>query len=92
MATMGLFKEINCVKCLIIYLLQGTTRRPTEARGEGRGREEERKAPSYGDEMMITMVVMIPIIVILIHDGDDSCTLLKIATFRGEKNSLPDVP
>ena len=92
LATMGLFKEINCVKCLIIYLLQGTTRRPTEARGEGRGREEERKAPSYGDEMMMTMVVMIPIIVILIHDGDDSCTLLKIATFRGEKNSLPDVP
>ena len=27
--------------------LQGTARRP-EARPEGRGREEERKAPSYG--------------------------------------------
>ena len=30
-------------------LHQGTTRRP-DARGEGRGREEERKAPSYGDD------------------------------------------
>ena len=30
------------------YFLQGTARRP-EARPEGRGREEERKAPSYGN-------------------------------------------
>ena len=33
---------------MLTFLWQGTTRRP-EARGEGRGREEERKAPSYGD-------------------------------------------
>ena len=39
---------------MLTFFWQGTTRRP-EARGEGRGREEERKAPSYGDH----------------HDADD---------------------
>ena len=35
--------------------LQGTARRP-EARPEGRGREEERKAPSYGNSFYIYII------------------------------------
>ena len=38
------------------YFLQGTARRP-EARPEGRGREEERKAPSYGNFFFIYILL-----------------------------------
>ena len=54
--------------------LQGTARRP-EARPEGRGREEERKAPSYGDSfyifiyyylLMVIVIVMMMMVVVVV--------------------------
>ena len=55
--------------------LQGTARRP-EARPEGRGREEERKAPSYGNSfhtfiyyyllMVKVIVVMMMVVVVML--------------------------
>ena len=57
------------------FFLQGTARRP-EARPEGRGREEERKAPSYGNSfflfiyhfllMVIVIVMMIVVVVVML--------------------------
>ena len=56
------------------YFLQGTARRP-EARPEGRGREEERKAPSYGDSfyifiyyylLMVIVIVMMMMVVVVV--------------------------
>ena len=61
------------IKKIKKYFLQGTARRP-EARPEGRGREEERKAPSYGNSfflisiyyflLMVIVIVMIIIVVV----------------------------
>ena len=39
------------------FFLQGTARRP-EARPEGRGREEERKAPSYGNSFFYICILL----------------------------------
>ena len=53
----GITRNIKKIKK---YFLQGTARRP-EARPEGRGREEERKAPSYGNSFfLIFTYILLP--------------------------------